>query len=209
MKRIYLLITIGLFLTFKIEAKRVEGKIVRVKDTINVTFNIPVGLFTGEIDFEKLQHQIKYFDSTGKKITIKPDQVSEIQFEYRYEEFRILSRKKSSGLDGICSNQDHIFLKLEVDGKLKMFSYYHMESMPMVYSASGSVMTGVYFYPVDKYVLQKENEELMIPGELSFRKEMMEYLKDCPELFRKIENKELRKKDLETIVGFYNSSSLE
>ena len=62
MRKIVILITIVLILTFKLEAKKIEGKIFFANDTIDVTFNIPIKFFTQEPNYEKLQYKVKYFD---------------------------------------------------------------------------------------------------------------------------------------------------
>ena len=205
MSKTGLLIVIGFMLTFKVDAKRLEGKLLLEHDTLNVTFKIPVSLFTQEINFEKLQRRIKYFDSTGNKVVIRPDQAEEIRFFYNHEEIRMLSRFSPYRLNDLFSKNHYYFLKLEIDGKLKLFRYYYTENSPEVYDASSDVITGGQSYSASRYILQKLSEEIYMPKNLTFRKDLMEYFQDCPELSMKIENREYRKTDLETIVRFYNS----
>lgn len=81
MKRISILITIGLILTFKLEAKKIEGKIFFENDTIDVIFNIPFKFFTQKPNYSKLQKKVKYFDSTVKSIKLLPDDAEEIRFK--------------------------------------------------------------------------------------------------------------------------------
>jgi hypothetical protein len=100
----------------------------------------------------------------------------------------------------------HVFLKLEIDGKLKLFKYYFTENSPVMYNSSKNVTTGGYSFTADRYILQKSDEEIFMPRDLTFRKDMMKYFQNCPELFLKIENKEYRKKDLKIVVCYYNSN---
>ncbi len=65
--------------------------------------------------------------------------------------------------------------------------------------------TGGYYYSVEKYILQKGDGELKRTKGLNFRKDMVEYFSDCPELSKRIDNKEFRNNDLESIVRFYNN----
>jgi hypothetical protein len=44
---------------------------------------------------------------------------------------------------------------------------------------------------------------------MSFRKDMAEYFRECPELTRMIEEREFRKGELESIVTFYNTRCKE
>jgi len=200
-----LLIIIGLILAFKVDAKRLEGQIILVNDTHDVTFKIPVTLFTQEIDFEKIQRKIKYFDSTGEKRVIKPEQAEEIRFYYKNEEIRMLSRFSSLRFNDLFSKNHYYFLKLEIDGKLKLFRYYYTESSPEVYDASTDVMISGQSYSASKYILQKSGEGLFMPRTLTFRKDIAGYFQDCPELSLMIENREYRKRDLFIIVRYYNS----
>ena len=206
MRRTYILIAIGLILAFKLEAKKIEGKIFFEDDTIDVIFNMPIKLFTRELNYEQLQYKVKYFDSTGKKITLRPDDAKEIRFKYEYENVRMLSRYNSLGLGSIFSMSTNIFLKLEIDGKLKLFNYYYTQQSGGTYNASTGMMTGGYAYSVEKYILQKGDGELKRPKGLTFKKDMIEYFSDCPALVENIERNYFRKDDLKSIVRFYNSN---
>lgn len=189
-----------------LEAKKVDGKIVYENDTVDVTFIIPVKLLSQEPKYERLQYKIKFYDPSGKKVILKPDQAKEIQFTYGSEKIRMLSRRNSLQTGIIFSASVNIFLKLEMDGELKMFSYYFTQNSPGMYNASTGMVSPGYTYDVERYILQKEDAELKSLKGLSFRKDMMEYFMDCPALSRKIEDRILKKSDLEAIVRFYNSN---
>jgi len=199
------LIVIVLMLANITEAKKIEGKIYFINDTLDVILKIPINVFSKEIYYEKLQYNIKYYDSAKNKVVIKPDQVEEIRFIYQDEEVRMLSRYSTLRLESVFSKNYKIFLKLQIDGKLKLFKYYHTESSPVIYNSSSEVMNEGFSNQVDKAILQKGDEELVRIKALTFRRDMMEYFSDCQEISQKIGNKGYRKKDIETIVNFYNS----
>ena len=205
MRKTGLLIVIGFILTFNANAKRLKGIIILEDDTLGVTFRIPVTLFAHEIEFEKIQRKIKYFDTAGKKSVIKPDQAEEIRFYYKNKEIRLLSRFIALRLHDLFSKNHYYFLKLEMDGKLKLLRYYYTEDSPEVYEASSDVMITGQSYTVSKYILQKSDEELFMPRTLAFRKDMMKYFQDCPELINMIENRKYRKRDMVNIARYYNS----
>ena len=209
MKRLLILITIGLFFTLKLEAKKVEGRIITNNDTVDVVFNIPVNFFTRKPNYEQLQYKIRYIDLTGKKQTLRPDNANEIQFFYRDEHVRLLSKVNSIGLGRILSSDRSIFLKLEIDGRVKLFSYYYSERSPDMNDVSAGTVTGGHTYTVERYVLQKEDGELKRPRELTFRKDMADYFSDCTQLAEKILNKEFNRNDLSAIVNYYNSKCKE
>jgi hypothetical protein len=204
MRRIYLLLIFSLILTFKLEGKRIEGKIIFENDTLFVTFNIPFKSFGQEIYYEKLQSKIKYYNASGDIIVLKPDKAKEIQFKYKSDNVRMLSRNNTLGLGSIFSTNSNIFLKLEIDGRLKLFNYFFTQRSPGTYNATTGMTTGGFTYGMEKYILQKEEDALFRPISLTFRKDMVEYFRDCPALVERIENKDFRMSDLGSIVSFYN-----
>ncbi len=205
MKKLIILSTIGLFLTFQVEAKRIKGQIFFDHDTIEVTMNIPVKFFSQVPNYEKLQYKVKYFDDQGVKKVLRPDDAKEIRFTYGNKEVRMLSRYNSLG-GNIFSLSSNIFLRIESDGYLKLFNFYFTRSSPGMYNASTGMTTGGYAYSVEKFVLQKGSGQLKRPSGLTFRKDMMQYFNDCPALVQKIENREFRKGDIQAIVRFYNQN---
>lgn len=206
MKKIITSVIIGVFLTFTLQAKNIAGKIILGNDTLDVVFQIPVKLFSGQPNFEKLQYKVRYLDSNKKKITLRPHEAKEIQFMHGAEQVRMLSRFNTLGLGNIFSSNTHIFLRLEIDGPLKLFSYYYTQQSPGMYNASTGVVTGGYAYSVERYIMQKGSGELKRPKNLSFKKDMAEYFSDCPTLVDKIQDKDFKKYDMEAIVSFYNKN---
>lgn len=200
-----LLTIVGLIFTLNSEAKRIKGEIFYENDTISVTLKIPMKLFTNEPNYETLQNKVKYFDSSGIKKILKPDQAKEVRFDYEAENIRMISSINSLKLGNVFSNNSNIFLKLEIDGPIKLFNYYYSQTSPGMYDGPNGMVSVGFTFNVEKYVLQKGNGELKRHKGLTFRKDMMEHFKDCPELLKKIENKEFRKNDIESIVEYYNT----
>lgn len=205
MRKMILLTIVGLIFTLNSEAKRIKGEIFYENDTISVTLKIPMKLFTNEPNYETLQNKVKYFDSSGIKKILKPDQAKEVRFVYEAENIRMISSINSLKLGNVFSNNSNIFLKLEIDGPIKLFNYYYSQTSPGMYDGPNGMVSVGFTFNVEKYVLQKGNGELKRYKGLTFRKDMMEHFKDCPELLKKIENKEFRKNDIESIVEYYNT----
>lgn len=175
------------------------------KDKEEVIFELPLLLF-GDLNYIKLQEKVKYTDSFGAKKLLRPEQVKEIVFTYKGERIRMISIPKSGDLmlGSIFSASTSIFLKLEEEGSLSLFKYEYKQSSPGSMSPGGG-MTGGYSYNVDKHLLLKTGGTMKWPRDLSFRKDMIEYFSDCPELSAKIDKKEFKKDHLIEIVRFYNS----
>lgn len=190
---------------FRSEAENTEGKNIFENDTLDVTFNIPVRLTTREINYDRLQFEVEYFDVKGKKVSIWPGEAKEIRFRYNRENIRMISKPNSLGLGDNLSNSTNIFLKIEVDGYVKLFYYYNTYNTPNTINPFDATAIGVTSYHTDRYILQKGNGELTKIKGSTFNQAMMEHFNDCPLLMQKIENKIFQKEDMESIVNYYNS----
>ncbi|MFA8435365.1 MAG: hypothetical protein ACEPOZ_12675 [Marinifilaceae bacterium] len=206
MKKIYLLFFIGLFCSLSVEAKKVEveGRIIFANDTISVKMKIPVTLLTLDLKYDELQYKIKYYDAKGKKCVLKPDGAKEVRFKYKHQEVRMLSRKKIAGVGNLFSANKNIFLRLKIDGPLQLFYFYCKQNYYGAHNNSMNVMFGGFTVDDYKFLIQKKGGELKCPKLFTFRKEMIEYLQDCPDIVRRIKNKEFKKRDLEELVRLYN-----
>jgi len=205
MKKISAVLVIVLLTFINAKAKKIEGYIIlNNNETVHVTFLIPFGFLSSEPAYEKLQTRVRYLDRSSKKTILKPDDAKEISFSYGGQKIRMLSVRDDLQLSSIFSSQTKIFLKLEIDGKVRLFTSFFTQNSPGMYNASTGMSTGGYMYNVERYVLQKDNSQLERPRGISFRKDMSEFFSDCPELVQKIQKRDFRKGDLELIVKEYN-----
>lgn len=190
-------------MAFKLEAKKFPGKIIFANDTVDVIFNIPILSSTEEPNYTVLQQEVKYYDSTGKKMVLKPENAKEIQFDYDNGSVRMLSRYDSLVVVASKKNRN-LFLKLEADGKVKLFKYYYQQISGGRYYASTGTWGGSYYCMEEIYIMQRGDGAFKKPRSLAFKKDMIAYFSDCPELVKKIENDEYSKDHLEYIVNYYN-----
>jgi hypothetical protein len=204
MKKVILIASL-ILVFYNVDAKKIPGKIVLNNgETIDVTFLIPFGFLNSQPTYTKLQMRARYVDRSGKKVVIKPDDAKEISFNFKGQNIRMISVNDDLGLQSIFSSQQRAFLKLEIDGALRLFTYYFTQNSPGMYNSATGTMSGGTYYNVDKFVLQKKNGPLKQPRGISFRKDMSEYFSDCPELVERIQKRDLRKGDLEIMVMEYN-----
>jgi hypothetical protein len=188
-------------------AKKIPGTIIfRIGEEKEVTFEIPTVLM-GSINYIKLQEKVRYFDAAGKRVVLKPDQAKEILFSYEGENIRMISIPRSGNLmtGSIFSSSMNIFLKLEAEGKLRVFYFEYRQSSPGMMGPNG-MMTGGVSSKNDRYLFQKNGGSLKQPRGLAFRKDMLEYFSDCPKLAEQIDKKEFGRDDMLAIAKFYNSS---
>ena len=190
-----------LFTTQQVFAKKVEidGLIYLANDTVIATFVIPINSVTDEPILEKMLEKIRYYDSSRNLWIITPKNAKEVRFTYNYKHIRMISVKNTLWLGKGLEKSDRVFLKLEQEGRLRLYSYSQSQNTQTIHSNSGSS-----FYTAQKYILQKKNSELKQVIKLGFKKDMMQYFEDCPTLHEKIKNKSFRKFEIKTIVKFYN-----
>ena len=195
MKRIIILLIVGLTWTFNLEAEKVEGKMFCENDTVDIVLSIPSKMFASAQTRQRMQNGMAYFDSSGKKRRLIPnDSIKEIRFNDGSNELRIICVPNS--IERILTTK-YIFLQLEIDGKLRVFKYFFVTSSGM--------QRGVPNYGLmNTLVFQKGDGELKIFRNTN--KEISEYLSDCPELVEKIESDFFKKKDVLSIVEYYNSN---
>ena len=197
MKKIIILLIIGLAWTFNLEAKKVEGKIFYENDTADIVLSLPSNIYASAQTRQRLQNRMAYFDSSGKKRPLIPnDSIKEIRFNDGSKELRIICVPNS--IERILTTK-YIFLQLEIDGKLRVFKYF------FVTHNSSRMELGMDNYSLFwDHIFQKGDGELK-----RFRntnKEIGEYLSDCPELVEKIESDFFKKRDVLSIVEYYNSN---
>lgn len=201
-----MILLVALVATGSAEAKKIKGFIIFGRDTVEVTFKVSVGLFASEPSLERMQYKVIYYDGNGKRNVLRPDMAKEIRFAYKGKEIRMLSRS-TLGIDfaDVLMLDTDIFLKIEVDGPVKLFRFYSTRQSGGNMNPTTGMMTGTMSYSVERFLLQKGSGMLKRPKTLTFRKDMKEYFGDCPELVSKIESKEFTKNELFSIVSFYNA----
>ncbi len=182
------------------EARKIPGEIITKEDTLHVTFEIPIS--SGEINYGNLQRRVKYTDSEGVKTTLKPNQVVELHFNFKGEAIRMISAPIKFA-DNILL--DSAFLKLAVDGNLKLYHYYYRTTDNSGFTTAFGITVGPDKYQIIS-ILQKPQGELKVPNGMRFRADMTTYFSDCPALVEMIEEKYFNQKDIFLIVTYYNKS---
>lgn len=206
MNKKLLVFIVSFLIIAEMYARKVEGIIVFNNDSVaHVTFNIPVSLFK-EINVPSIQHGIDYYSASGETIKLKPDSAKEIRFKFEYENFRMISCVNNfKNSRSVFSSNKKIFLKLEIDGKLRLYKYYFVGSQAPRFNAGGGMMAAGSTYTVESFVLQKDNGELHVPSWLRFKKDMKAYLSDCPRVVAKIEEGKYMKELIQMMVRDYNA----
>lgn len=182
-------------------AKRAAGTIIKGQDTLAVTFLLPVKFFSGELLEYRIQKEIRYITPAGERSTLRPGEVDEFSFDYDDLSHRWLSRTM---MDKGVRRERNYFLKMEVDGRLKLFSHFPTNNEAGVFDVSSGalILTGDQQKKVP--VLQLRNGELRIVKAINFKEDMIELLEDCPKLTQRIEKGTFTQRDIKEIVCYFN-----
>lgn len=202
--RSFLLLVALAATSLQVFGKKIPGTIIADGKSTEVIFDIKVPLLGDEPNFERIQYKVRYYDETGKKRTLRPDNADEIRFDYEGMEVRMISCLNTVGGGSIFSTASKIFLKLEIDGPLKLYRFYYQHTTPGYYGGAGGGYSPGVSYSVENLIFQKGNGPLKQPRTLGWKKDMLEYFSDCPALRELIESKDLKRKQIEAIVMYYN-----
>ncbi len=186
---------IFLFTGLSLFSREAQGYYIDLmNDTFNVRFNIPI-TDKNEPYIQYLHFGVKFLDKNNVPREMKPHQAKEIRFVYNNKTTRLIAHADylNLGQKMFKSRKTYIFLKLEVKGKLKLFSYYHTQHVSMDFSFQSKMM-----------IFQKGNDLLFIPSNMRFRRSMKKYLKDCPEVVKRLKLKLYGKGDEIEIAKAYN-----
>jgi hypothetical protein len=204
--RTVLLIGVLLVTSLHAYCKKIQGVIIVDGNQREVTFDIKVPLLADEPNFERIQYKVRYYDESGKKRTLRPDDADEIRFSYEGMEVRMISCINTLG-GGLFSTSSRIFLKLEIEGQLRLYRFYYRQTTPGFYGGGAGVgYSSGASYTIDNFVFQKGDGPLKQPKTLGWKKDMLDYFSDCPTLRDRIESKDLRRKEIEAIVLYYNQN---
>lgn len=182
-------------------ADNLSGYFVSLKeDTVYVTFKIPVNHDLP--DFEKLQWEVYYSDSSGNSHLLKPQLTKEFSFTKNGTFYTFVSNKNTIGLrNDFYQKEEHLFLHLIKQGKVKLYHYYKSQ---IIGGMSSSGMTNPSSVAIDKYIIQLENGDLDKIKCMGFKKNALMYFPNCPTLIQKIKKNILTCQQIELIVHEYN-----
>lgn len=182
-----------------VEARKIAGTITFKDQRVQeVVFDIPINICMQEPNYVFMQDKVKILNAEGKRVKILPQEAAEVQFDFQGETIRLVSRKVhvvTSTLESRVSR----FLRLEQDGLIQLFRFYN-------YIPSN----GFDETRVTRLVIQNKDNEAKIlkNGNNKMKEQLMEFLKDYPNLIAQIEQDDFRpKRDLANLIRQYNSNS--
>ena len=174
--------------------------IIRDKDTLYVTFIIPV---TGP-NYPNLQDSVRYLDALNNECYLSPEDAKEYRFENKGKLIRMVSCVNTLSFDPGRPLQ--IFLHLVLDGPLKLFKHYTRGTAGALSSATTGGAPAMYGSgQSNTYLLKMNIEDVVYYDDMNFKKDIPVFFEKCPALVKMIEGKIYLKKDIEEIVNYYNT----
>ncbi len=197
MKKLIIPIFLLSLFVAELEARSVKGQIHFENEIVEVKFKIP-GLYVYyESILYEFQYRVVYLDPNGERRILKPHQAKEIRFNYANQDFRMLSVKTPSNIKPKQfhnAQSTNVFLRVGVDGGLKLFHFYKNPSW----------FNFTNFGPI--YFLQRQDDLYKRVRPLFFRRDMIKYFQDCPELSKRIKKGHYPKRSIVTMINHYNSN---
>ena len=136
-----------------------------------------------------------FLEPNERERELKPHQAKEVCFQYNNEMTRLISHIDHLNLEKkiFKKKKTYVFLKLEVEGNLRLYSFYYTQHVNMDFSYKSKFM-----------IFQKKQGLLYLPKRMGFRKAMMKYLEDCPKVYERLKLKMYGKGDEIEITEDYN-----
>ncbi|MGB0861560.1 MAG: hypothetical protein ACPG19_01860 [Saprospiraceae bacterium] len=195
MQKIYLIVVFTLLCHTSTFARFVQGYFINLTDdTLKVQFDIPISQ-TNTPDIRSIHFGVHFLDPNDIERELKPHQAKEVCFQYNNEMTRLISHIDHLNLEKkiFKKKKTYVFLKLEVEGNLRLYSFYYTQHVNMDFSYKSKFM-----------IFQKKQGLLYLPKRMGFRKAMMKYLEDCPKVYERLKLKMYGKGDEIEITEDYN-----
>lgn len=105
------------------------------------------------------------------------------------------------------SNYSKDFAKVEIEGKISLYTHYSLKSSrgSLTNTGSGFVTMGGGYSKVATPLVRKDKKAYSIHNKAKFREVMINMLSDYPELQEMVTNKDFELKNLEALIEIYNS----
>jgi hypothetical protein len=181
------------------------GKIIfNNNDTIEAQFDIPTKTLNDKVKLDELQYGVFFYDSTMKKKFLSPNQAKEFSFTYDNELFIMRSAFNDLESNMFGSASRKAFLKLLIDGKIKLFDFSEQKRITDNGGVNG-ILIGTYKYTKGSYVIQKENGKAHKLEKIGFKGQILTLVNDCPDLVKIISDGNWGRNEIDKIIAFYNN----
>jgi len=186
------------------QAKNFKGYVIYPnQEKTEVLVSVPMIQFSKRPDYQEMQSKITIIKDNSP-FGITPDQVLEVAFTYDEVLIRMISVRDELKLTSPFANLANVFLKLEEEGAVRLFRYYQVSNAPGAYNNQSGMSTANNARVADRFVVQRSNGPLVRLEGTSFKKDVAKFFHDCPDVIKRVKDKEYKKEDLELVVKRYN-----
>jgi hypothetical protein len=163
-------------------------------DTNFVSFEIPI-VPPNKVDVLRLHDGLTFFDSNDNERALKPHQAKAFFFTYDDVDYHFVACQDYLNLSKklVKSASTYLFLRLEVEGSMRLFSYTYTQHVGIDFS-----------YPTTMMVYKRKNDLFFVPKPMSYKKSLIDYFEDCKEIQDKIKYNFFETDDDIEIVKLYN-----
>ncbi len=170
-----------------------------------VKFDLPLQVAPKMVNYQKVQYKIRYVDPYGRKKEVLPTQAKRIVFIEGRDTVKLHSVPNNMGLRNGFKKVERLFLRLELDGELKLYRFYSLSTSPGMHNAVTGVTNSNYSFPLESFILHKENTWLQLKRE-SYMADMQRLLWSCPNVSSHLAYRNLTARQIAQVVQEYNSS---
>lgn len=161
--------------------------------------------YDSTLNFYRLQPGVKFVSVNGVRIDLNPKSIAEYRFEWMGQEIRMLSSDCKEKKKFTRKSWKNVFLKLEVDGRMKVLIYYHSVSN---LTPSGPPPRHGYYTsaPVQEEVLKRDGEQGVKMTDLRNPETRKAFFADCPDLYERVEDENPHFGECMLIAKYYNAN---
>lgn len=200
MKNICLIFSIQIMVVVASYAAEIPAKIIYNSSQHSVILQLTTNHRSASLNLATLNNKVVFTTIKGLKISINPSEVEQIDFVYKNEEYKLRRVKNffESKLNALL--RPYVFVKVECEGEVALYSYFVSKNS----TRNPREPFNQRKSSIKKYVLQRHSKKMMKIKTAGFKKHMMEYFNDCPELVYLLQTNQLKRSDLKMMVQAYN-----
>jgi hypothetical protein len=174
-----------------------KGSIITQRDTLDVFFKLPLQE-DGTPDYAALQYSVKIFKNRQDTLSvlIKAAQALQIDFTFKGEAIRMISTNNYFGFKSGLVKPTLIFLKVELQGRATLCSYYDPTRLTSRQDYS----------PKHYYVLYQRGKTYLQVSPLDIYLAVSAFFNDC-DRFAELDEKDIIRKEIPYWVKEYNDGN--
>jgi len=183
------------------QKKSMQGWIIgQNDDSLKVTFRVPYYILRQEVSISSIQSGIVYYINKNQKQILKPMFAKSIAIITERNILTLYSKEIEETKElSLKTKKRKVFVERIIEGKINLYYYYTKRI-----TGGGTDMSTT---TVTSYILEKDNKtKVIVFNYLNDKSVIKANFTDCSVLIKKIDEKEIKHRDIEEIVHFYNEN---